>query len=123
MADPIETVRAVLAAAAPVTAIVGTRISPLYRAQTLALPAITLQGVSRVPFNSLRGYSNLDNSRVQVEAWAETYAAARALADAARAALEAAGHLLDLETPPDFDDQPAATPQAFRITQDFQVWT
>jgi hypothetical protein len=119
----IEVVLAVLKAAPAVTAIVGegvdARISPLIRAQTVAPPAVTLQRISLAPVNGLRGHAGLDDVRVQVDVWADSYAGARTLANACRAALQAAGHQMQSE----FDNyEPDVSPELYRITQDFQVW-
>jgi hypothetical protein len=119
----VETTRAVLVAAAGVTAIVGTganaRISPLIKAQGITPPAVTLQRVAMTPQNHLRGNGSLDYCRVQSDSWAVTYAAVRALADACRAAMEAAGHPL-LSEIDNYD--PEVDPGLYRITQDYQVW-
>jgi hypothetical protein len=119
----LETVLADLVADAGVTAIVGSgsnaKISPLLKAQGISPPAVTLQRTSLVPQNHLRGNGNLDDCSVQLDAWATTYAGARALANACRSALEAAGHVMKGE----FDNyDPQVDPGLFRITQDYQVW-
>ena len=119
----IEVVVAVLKADASVTAIVGSgsnaRISPLIKEQSITTPAVTLQRVSTDPVNDLRGFSDLDDSRTQVDAWAESYAGARALANACRTALQNAGHLMLGE----FDNyNPDTDPGLYRITQDYRIW-
>jgi hypothetical protein len=116
----VKTARDVLLAAAPVTALVGTRISPLVRAQDLQLPAVTLQRVVVTPTNHLRGDANLDANRVQLDAYAATYAAARTLADACRDALVAAGHLLQTELD---SYEPDVDPELYRVTQEYLIWT
>lgn len=115
---PIQTVRNILVAAGGVTALVGTRISPVLRAQDEPLPAVVLTLVSAVPQNILVGAPTLDSNRVQLDAYAATYAGARALADACRAALEAGGCTLDNE----FDVFEPETDE-YRVAQDWLVWT
>ncbi len=119
----VEVALAVLKADSTVTAIVGSgssaKISPLIKSQNLAAPAVTLQRVNVDPQNHLRGHANLDDVRVQLDAWAEKYADARALATACRNAMQTAGHLMISEvdnTDMDVD------PLLYRITQDFRVW-
>lgn len=119
----IEVALAVLKADAAVTAIVGAgtaaKISPLIKSQNLVAPAVTLQRINVDPQNHLRGFANLDDSRVQLDAWAETYAGVRALATACRNAMQTAGHL----TLNEFDGQePETDPGLYRITQEFRVW-
>lgn len=119
----VETVLVVLKADAAVTAIVGSglnaRISPLIKSQGITTPAVTLQRISLDPVNHLRGHGDLDSVRVQLDAWTESYAEARALAGACRDAIQNAGHLMLGE----FDNyDPETDPGLYRITQDYQVW-
>lgn len=114
----LTTVRAALTSSAAVSAIVGTRISPVMRAQGETLPCVVLTQISTVPQNQLYGAPTLDANRVQLDAYATTYAGAVALASACRTALEAAGLVMENQTDwfePDVTE--------YRITQDFLVWT
>ena len=115
---PIQTVRNILIAAGGVTALVGSRISPVMRAQSEAMPCVTLTLVSVAPSNHLAGAPTLDANLVQVDSWAETYTQARDEANACRAALEAANVVMNSE----FDNyEPDVT--EYRVTQEFSVWT
>lgn len=119
MPSPIETLRAVLVAAAPVAAICDERIVPLSKAQGELLPSVTLQRTTTNPVNHLRGHGNLDDCRVQLDAWDETHDGAKALADACRAALQAAGYFMTAE----FDNyEPNTDPGLYRVTQEWSVW-
>jgi hypothetical protein len=117
MADPIEVVKAVLAAAAPVTTLVSDRISPNPLAQNEPLPAIVLTVVGTVPNWNLRGDSNLDEVRVQVDSYGVTATAAAALSDAVRAALSAADRVLNSEIT-DYDP----STEAHVVSQDYFLW-
>src|SRR6185312_2375759 len=113
--------RAVLVAAAPVTALVDAeRIEALRRTQTFAVPAITLQEVSLTPYNHLRGSSGLDAYSVQIDSYAETYTGALQVAAAVRTALEAAGHLLQQQLE---QSEPENNPELFQITQTWSVYS
>lgn len=115
----IQELVAVLQAAQPVQALAAKRISPVIKSQALALPAVTLQRSAVNPVNSLTGHCDLDENQIQVDSWAETYAAARALADACRAAIQAAGHVMNSE----FDNyEPSVEPGVYCITQSYSVW-
>lgn len=120
---PVATVRAVLVAASAVTDLVpATRIEPLRRTQSLAVPAITLQRVSTVPFNHLRGDGDLDANLVQLDVIAGDYTAARLIATACRNALQdaAARHVMQSE----IDGYESETdPELYRITQTWSVFT
>lgn len=115
---PIQTVRTVLLAASGVTALVGSRVSPVMRDQSETLPCVTLTLASVAPLNHLDGAPTLDANLVQVDSWAETYTQARDVANACRAALEAANVVMNGE----FDNyEPEVT--EYRVTQEFSVWT
>ncbi len=118
---PIATVRAVLVASGAVTTLVpALRIEPLRRTQTFAAPAITLQRVSTVPFNHLRGNGQLDANLVQLDVLSTDYTNARLIADTCRTALEAAGYPLQSE----IDGYESETdPELYRITQTWSVFT
>jgi len=82
----IETgIVATLAAAATTAA---SRIHPKVLPQGVTLPAITYQRLSTPRVNSHDGPSGLAFPRFQINTWAETYAAAKTLADEIRAALD-----------------------------------
>ena len=59
--------RARLVAAAPVTALVGSRIYWVDRPQASALPAITLQTISDDRPQHMKGFIGLNPARVQVD--------------------------------------------------------
>jgi hypothetical protein len=97
---------------------VGDRVSPLIRAQDEVLPCVTLSLVAVAPMNHINGAPTLDQNRVQLDSWALTYGEARSVADACRAALEAAGLVMESE----FDSFEADVDE-YRVTQDFYLWT
>lgn len=77
-----------LADSAGVGAICGNRISPSSRLQGSALPALVYQVQSIEPIRTLGADAGLSAATFDVTAIATTYAAAKALADAAIAALD-----------------------------------
>ena len=79
--------RARLVAAAPVTALVGSRIYWVDRPQASALPAITLQTISDDRPQHMKGFIGLNPARVQVDLWTASYGAAADLAEKVIAAL------------------------------------
>lgn len=121
MSDAVATARAVLIADATTTAIVpAERIEALRRTQSFEVPAITLQNVTKVPVNHLRGWGGIDTNVVQVDYYAATYTEALTLAAAARTALEAGGFLMrdQLER-----NEPETDPELFQMTQTWSVFT
>lgn len=118
----LAAVRAVLVAAAPVTALVpAARIEPIRRTQSFDTPAITLQVVSKIPVSHLRSSSGLDECVVQLDVWALNYTSARTIADACRSALQAGSYLMNSEI--DSGHEPETDPELFRITQSWSVFT
>ena len=118
MADALQVARDAMLSSSAVTALVGTRVSPVYRDQNTAVPAATLSNVGKTPINGINGHAGLDANRIQVDCWAESYTVARQLAEAVRTAMQTAGHILEFET--DDRDDPSGQ---FRVIQDFYVWT
>jgi hypothetical protein len=65
----------------------GTRVYWVDRPQASALPAVTLQTISDPRPQHLKGFHPLRETRVQVDCWADSYAAAKTLLEAVVAAV------------------------------------
>lgn len=65
-----------------IASLVGSRITWVARPQASGLPAIALTRIDGAPVNSDDGADALTESRVQVDCWALTYAAAKGAARA-----------------------------------------
>ena len=90
----IETaVVAALLADATVAGLVGEGIYPMAVPQGAPVPAIVYQRIFTGPLHTLVGDEGSDDVRLQLSCWAPSYAVAKALAAAARAALTAAASL------------------------------
>lgn len=61
----------------------GSRVYWLDRPQASALPAITLQIISRDRAQHTEGFQELQSARVQVDVWAPDYAATQTVTEAA----------------------------------------
>lgn len=74
---------------AAITALVGQRVYPLRIAQGSAMPCIVVSRVStqRILTHDTTGASGTAHPRFQFDAWASTYAAAKAITDALRGVL------------------------------------
>jgi hypothetical protein len=83
--------RARLIAASPVRALVAQRVTWVQRPQASALPAITLQLVTDDRTQSFAGFDGLQPGYVQIDAWALSYVAAKALKEVIIATLVPAG--------------------------------
>ena len=84
-----EAIIARLLADAGVAAIVGTRVFPGMRPQGSALPAAVLNRISGGPLYADDGEVGLEQARIQIDCWADTYTAAKKLARAVTACLSA----------------------------------
>ena len=78
-----------LLASVNVTALVSTRINWMRRPQGSALPAVVLHRIDGTPDVHHGGASGLGVSRVQVDCWAASYGAAKAIARAVETAVTA----------------------------------
>lgn len=106
---------------------VGSRVHPLVLPQTPTLPAVVYRRISIDPTHSHDGASDLDRSRVQVDAWADTYAEAREAAVAIRVTLDGqrgmwsglwvSGVLLD-----GGDDHYEDEVAMWRARMDYRIW-
>lgn len=65
----------------------GTRVYWVDRPQSAALPAVTLQTISDPRPQHLKGFDELRPTRVQIDCWADSYAAAKTLMEAVLAAV------------------------------------
>lgn len=110
----------VLSTNSAVSALVVARIFPIRRPPAnLTLPAIVYQRVSTATDVNLQGDSGLDSVRIQCSCWASTYAGAKALSAATRAAVNASA--LSSITEMEVDDFDVAT-EEYRVILDFRIW-
>jgi hypothetical protein len=84
-----EAVIARLLAGSGVAAVVGTRVFPGAHPQGSALPAVVLNRISGGPLYADDGEVGLEQARIQIDCWAETYTGAKLLARVVTACLSA----------------------------------
>lgn len=127
-----EGLRAILAGAAGVAAIIGaapnTRFYPVQLPQEPTLPAASYQIVSEDrPHSSQQGPLKLVAARVQVDTWALTQSDAYALAEEIRKVLDgyvgtSAGVVFQnivLDATREFFE---TEPDEYRVSRDYRVW-
>jgi hypothetical protein len=85
--QPEEAVRAMIVAGTPGVTI-GQRCYPIKAPQGAVRPYITFRRISGAPERHMGGPVPLAPARIQVECYAATYGAAKALADAVRLTLD-----------------------------------
>ena len=103
-----------------IAALVATRIYPVILPQDVTLPAISYSRVSGGQVNSFDGYSDLENPRIQIDVWGETYASVQALAALVHTVMDGAttfGALLESDM--DFYEDDTLI---YRVSMDFSVW-
>lgn len=79
--------RALLVASAPVTALVGTRVSADRAEQGAIMPFVVFARTSTQPVQFLDGSVPLSQASIDVQCWAKTRAGADALADVVTTAI------------------------------------
>jgi hypothetical protein len=112
-----------------VQALISTRMYPVVLPQNVTFPAASYTTISAVRGHTMQGPDNLPAQRVQIDAWALTYAQARALADAIRERIDGfrdamgstavQGIFFDTERHLHETDD---STHIFRISQDFICW-
>lgn len=123
-----EALVARLLAAPGVAALVGTRINWRARVQGQALPALTLTVISRQSDYTYEGRDSLQQARVQVEAFGESYAAAKLALRAAVLVMEAPGIEGDVTFQAGFiesqrdDGEHVGSRYVFRCSADVTIW-
>lgn len=95
------------------------RVYALRLPKNTTFPALSFQRISSEPVNSLDGSSGLDQVRLQVDCWAETYDQAKRLAAEVRDALEAGSFKALLATERDDFEEEA---RLYRVSSDFMLW-
>lgn len=113
---------------AAVSALVAGRVYPVQAPQNPTYPLVTYQRISAVRVRSVDGPSGLAQPRIQVDAYATTYAGAKALAAAIRGALDGyrgtAGGVrvggVSLLSDIDFFEEDV-DPKLYRVSMDYLV--
>jgi hypothetical protein len=78
-----------LSTTAGIAALVGTRIYPMIMPQGSTYPAVTFQRIATEPREScMVADCGIVRARIQITAWADTFTAAKAVADQVRQALQ-----------------------------------
>ena len=103
-----------------VTSSVSTRIYPEVCPQQATLPVIVYSRVSNNPEYTLSGYSDLENARIQVDTFAETYKEAKVVAGRVKVAMDAATEYKAIMVN-DMDEYDPEL-QVYRVIQDFSCW-
>lgn len=83
-----QAVMARLEGSTSVTSLAGTRIYPLQFPQDPKFPALTVDLISNVRENAMTADPGFVTARMQVTAWAKTYAAASGLSEGVRSAVQ-----------------------------------
>jgi len=90
-----EALRAYLLGSSGLTALVSTRVQWGTLAQSAAYPAVVLTRIDGLPDYAMDGPTGLVSSRIQAECWAETYAAAKAVARQVKARISGVDTVVD----------------------------
>lgn len=100
--------------------LVAGRSYPNLAAQDAVAPYLVYQRVVSPTHNTLQGATDLQNTRVQIDAYAKTYSAVQMLAAQVRAAMQAAGFVNLQITEQDFFEIDA---RLHRVSLDYSIWS
>jgi hypothetical protein len=100
--------------------LVGGRCYPLQMPQSPDYPTIVYSRIASAPQNRLEGGASLDQVRIQVDCYAETYDGAKTLSDSVRSAMQAAAFKATLQS--DMDIFEGELKNIYRVMMDFYVW-
>lgn len=116
VSDVSATIYSTLAGDAEVVALVGTRIYPVWVSSPPDRPYITYRLISGTPLNDLGDDPLVDQRRIQIDAWADSYASAHAVESAVRDALQPLGRFTNVN---EFEEQDT---QLFRVSMDISIF-
>lgn len=104
---------------AGVSALVSNRIYPLAAPQQADLPFVVYTRISSGREYTLSGATGLENPRMQVDCYAETYSSAKAISEAVVTAVRAA---TTFRTSWDDPRESFEEDETFRVSIDFSIW-
>ena len=106
---------------AGLSALVGSKVFPLFIPSGNYLPCVTFQRLGGMPANTLSGHSGLEEIDLQIDVWARDYDEAKAIAKAVRAAMPPSGPQFGAHLIEDQDLYEDGT-NYFRVSMEFKVW-
>ena len=106
---------------AGLSALVGSKVFPLFIPSGNYLPCVTFQRLGGRPPNTLSGASGLEEIDLQIDVWARDYDEAKAIAKAVRAAMSPSGPRFSAHLIEDQDLYEDGT-NYFRVSMEFKVW-
>ena len=106
---------------AGLSALVGSKVFPLFIPTGNYLPCITFQGIGGRPANTLSGHSGLEEIDLQIDVWARDYCEAKDVAKAVRAAMPPSDPQFSAHLIEDQDLYEDGT-NYFHVGMEFKVW-
>ena len=106
---------------AGLSALVGSKVFPLFIPSGNFLPCVTFQRIGGRPANTLSGASGLEEIDLQIDGWARDYDEAKAIAKAVRAAMPPSGDVFGAHLIEDQDLYENGTTY-FRVSMEYKVW-
>ena len=100
--------------------LVGGSSFPNLAAQEALPPYIVYQRIVSITHNNLQGPSDLQNTRVQIDAYAKTYAHVQQIAAQVRQAMQGAGFINLQISEQDFFETEV---RLHRVSLDYSIWS
>ena len=106
---------------AGLSALVGSKVFPLFIPSGNYLPCVTFQRLGGRPANTLSGAYGLEEIDLQIDVWARDYDEAKAIAKAVRSAMPPSGPQFSAHLIEDQDLYEDGT-NYFRVSMEYTVW-
>ena len=106
---------------AGLSALVGSKVFPLFIPSGNYLPCVTFQRIGGMPANTLSGHSGLEEIDLQIDVWARDYYEAKDVAKAVRAAMPPNGDVFGAHLIEDQDLYEDGA-NCFHVSMEFKVW-
>lgn len=99
--------------------LVGGRVYPLVMPEKGTKPAIVYTRIGSNPENTLDGGATIDQIRIQVDTYANTYAETKTISASVRSIMESASFKGTLQSDQDLFEPDI---KLYRVSQDYYVW-
>lgn len=99
--------------------VAGGRVYPLLIPEKSPLPAISYSRIGTTPSRNMSGATTIDQVRIQVDTYADTYAQAKSVGASVRSLLENSSAKAILQSELDFYESEL---RKFRVSQDYYVY-
>jgi hypothetical protein len=103
--------------------LVGGRMYPMVAPDSPTVPFIVYQNITNSPEYTLGNTSPINNTRMQIDCYSDTYGGVKSLVASVQSAMQAAAQAKTLVNVPKMSsDLYEAEVKLYRVTQDYSIW-